>query len=149
MYRCAKTVLSEASALYKTQFVKADLIGADSLSALQRLDQPWLGPCDNIAPDLAMYLSIDTQQRFGGTDLCFIARIGGAIGGAAGVAGVLRTLVRSRTTNASWEQQCTGRAATSAVQMLNIKPSYWARDRFVKPVAKHAYTYILVKDHPC
>jgi len=110
MYRCAKTVLSEASALYKTQFVKADLIGADSPSALQRLDQPWLGPCDNIALDLAMYLSISTQELFGGTDLCFIARIDGAIAGAAGVC-VLRMLVRS---SASGEQQRTVHVATSA-----------------------------------
>jgi len=138
-----------SAALYKTQFVKADLIGSDSSSALQRLDQPRLGPCDNIASDLAMYLSIGTPQRFGGTDLCFIACIDGAIAGAIGVAGLLRTLVRSRTASASGEQQCTVHAAVSAVQVLNIKPSYWARDRFVMPVAKHAYTYIPVKDGPC
>ena len=75
-----------------------------------------------------MYLSIGTSQLFGGTDLCFIARIDGAISGAAGVAGMLRRLVRSRTASASGEQQCTVHAATSAVQVLNIKPSYWARD---------------------
>ena len=58
--------------------------------ALHRKYQATGDRCYYVAPDLAMYLSIDTQQRFGGTDLCFIARIGGAIAGAAGVAGASR-----------------------------------------------------------
>lgn len=149
MYRCAKTVLSEASALYKTQFVKADLIGADSPSALQRLDQPWLGPCDNIAPDLAMYLSISTQQLFGGTDLCFIARIDGAIAGTAGVAACYERWFEVGPQARLGSSSVLCMPPHRRVQVLNIKLSHWARGRFVKPVAKHAYTYIPVKDDPC
>ena len=35
------------------------------------------------------------------------------------------------------------------VQVLNVKASWWARDQYVKPVSKHVYTYVSVKDNPC
>jgi hypothetical protein len=144
-----------SAALYRTQTVEAESVRADASSALQRLDQPWLGPPESAAPDLALYLSIGTPQRFGGTDLCFIARVEGAIAGTAGVADVLRTLLLSRTVGASdqqqqqQQQQCPVHTAPSALQVLNVKPSWWARDRYAKPVAKRNYTYISVKDDPC
>jgi len=34
-------------------------------------------------------------------------------------------------------------------QVVNVKPSWWSQDRYVKPVARHDYTYVSVKGDSC
>src|SRR5204863_9280235 len=124
-----------SAVLYRTKIVEAATVNTDSNSAVQHLDHPWLGPVVRAAPDLPLHLSIGTPQHFGGTDLCFTARIEGAVVGTVGVIDVLRTLLLSRPVGVSGQQQCHAHAAPSALQVLNVKASWWARDRYVKPVS--------------
>lgn len=139
-----------SSVLCKSEFIESPSATAEASSAVERLDQPWLGPPAPATPDISLYISIGTPQRFGGTDLCFTARIEGEIVGNVGIVDVLRTLLLSRTaTEEQPQQQCPGHEAPSSLQVLNVKSSRWAQDRYLKPVSRRGYTYVAVKDDAC
>lgn len=134
---------AQTSASLQDLDMMRDLVAKGShSSALQSLNNPWLGPPSPSTPDVPLYLSVERPLHYSAPDLCFVGRIGGSVVGAVGIDYVLSTLLRSLNENSN----CLGHTSTSTV--VNVKASSWAASKYSKPASEELITSIPVSGDP-
>ena len=100
----------------------------DSVSTVQAMTGPWKGKAHQAPPDVRLYLSIERPSHYNSPDLSLAGRVNGSLIGTTGIFGVFQGLLRSTDER----QSCSGHEASRDV--INVKASKWAENRFVKPV---------------